>query len=190
MSLVSRLPQYLKGCQVAYQKTLNHKLDNRNVHRCGSRCLVHRAHGDTSQKLVVSMYIDNRPKAIHKSQLSHASRRDNEGPTCRRYNCHQCYCDDMLASKTSSFQPSAPLKYTITSSSPHSGQYAPENIIEDKPMDQASRWSGAFQANTSQWITLELESLSVLSKYLYLSVTLLLTRSQESITFGKVSKFY
>jgi hypothetical protein len=59
--------------------------------------------------------------------------------------------------------PSILLKYTIASSSPHSGKYAPENIIEDKPMDQASRWSGAFQASTNQWIILELESLSVLS---------------------------
>lgn len=77
----------------------------------------------------------------------------------------------MPTSKSSDLQPpSVLLKYTITSSSPHSGKYAPENIIEDKPMDQASRWSGAFQASTNQWITLELESLSVLSKYLIISL--------------------
>ena len=32
-------------------------------------------------------------------------------------------------------------------------------------MDQSSRWSGAFQGNASQWIMLELESLSILSTH-------------------------
>lgn len=59
--------------------------------------------------------------------------------------------------------PSVGLAYSIASSSPHSGKYVPQNIIEDKPMDQSSRWSGAFQGNASQWIMLELESLSILS---------------------------
>lgn len=78
------------------------------------------------------------------------------------------YSYDMPESSPSDSQPrSTPLKYTIASSSPHSAKYAPENIIADKPMDQASRWSGAFQASTDQWITLELESLSVLSMWLY-----------------------
>uniref|UniRef100_A0A8H7Y6Q3 Muskelin N-terminal domain-containing protein n=1 Tax=Psilocybe cubensis TaxID=181762 RepID=A0A8H7Y6Q3_PSICU len=65
-----------------------------------------------------------------------------------------------------------PLKYTIASSTPHSGKYGPEHIIQDKPLDQASRWSGAFQGNTNQWIILRLESLVVL----------------KTITFGKYCK--
>ncbi|KAF8971232.1 Muskelin N-terminus-domain-containing protein [Flammula alnicola] len=68
--------------------------------------------------------------------------------------------------------PSVPLTYTIASSTPHSGKYGPENIIVDKPQDQASRWSGAFQGNANQWIMLRLESLAVL----------------KMITFGKFSK--
>ena len=42
----------------------------------------------------------------------------------------------------------------------------PENILVDKPQDQSSRWSGAFQGNVDQWVVLRLESLAVLSKFL------------------------
>jgi muskelin len=67
---------------------------------------------------------------------------------------------------SSAVPPSVPLTYTIASSTPHSGKYVPENIMVDKPQDQSSRWSGAFQGNTTdQWIILRLESLSVLGEF-------------------------
>ena len=35
--------------------------------------------------------------------------------------------------------------------------------MSDNPQDQASRWSGGFQGNTTdRWIVLRLESLSIL----------------------------
>ena len=75
--------------------------------------------------------------------------------------------NDMLVAQVSGSQPaSVPLKYTIASSTPHSGKYGPENILEDKPTEQASRWSGAFQGNASQWVNLKVESLSVLSEFI------------------------
>jgi muskelin len=38
--------------------------------------------------------------------------------------------------------------------------------MSDNPQDQSSRWSGAFQGNTTdQWIVLRLESLSVLGEF-------------------------
>ncbi|KAF9547697.1 hypothetical protein CPC08DRAFT_715745 [Agrocybe pediades] len=64
------------------------------------------------------------------------------------------------------------IPYTIFSSTLHSGKYAPENIMSDKPQDQSSRWSGAFQGSTNQWIVLRMESLAIL----------------KTITFGKFSK--
>ncbi|KAJ3512938.1 hypothetical protein NLJ89_g3235 [Agrocybe chaxingu] len=64
------------------------------------------------------------------------------------------------------------LAYTIAASTPHSGKYGPEHIMEDKPQDQSSRWSGAFQGNANQWMVLRLQSLVVL----------------KTITFGKFSK--
>ncbi|CAA7260646.1 unnamed protein product [Cyclocybe aegerita] len=68
--------------------------------------------------------------------------------------------------------PTVLLAYTIAASTPHSGKYGPEHILEDKPQDQSSRWSGAFQGNANQWIVLRLKSLAVL----------------KAITFGKFSK--
>ncbi|KAK0210441.1 Muskelin N-terminus-domain-containing protein, partial [Desarmillaria ectypa] len=62
------------------------------------------------------------------------------------------------------------LLYSIAQGSPHSGQYAPENILVDNPSDQSSRWSGASHGATKQWILLRLHSLAVV----------------KSITFGKV----
>ncbi|KAF8907826.1 Muskelin N-terminus-domain-containing protein [Gymnopilus junonius] len=65
-----------------------------------------------------------------------------------------------------------PLTYTIASSTPHSGNYGPDNIMKDRPLEPSSRWSGAFQGNAhQQWIILRLESLAVL----------------KTITFGKLS---
>lgn len=56
------------------------------------------------------------------------------------------------------------LTYTIAGGSQHSGRYAPENILDDKPEEQASRWSGnASSLHTEQWLLLRLESLAVLS---------------------------
>ncbi|KAK0448391.1 Muskelin N-terminus-domain-containing protein [Desarmillaria tabescens] len=67
-------------------------------------------------------------------------------------------------------KPSVPLSYSIAQGSPHSGQYAPENILVDNPSDQSSRWSGAAtHGATKQWILLRLDSLAVV----------------KSITFGK-----
>lgn len=73
----------------------------------------------------------------------------------------------MTATRSSlAVPPSVPLKYTIASSTPCSGKYIPENIKVDKPQDQSSRWSGAYQGNaTDQWIILRLESLSVLGEF-------------------------
>ncbi|KAJ2926627.1 hypothetical protein H1R20_g10465, partial [Candolleomyces eurysporus] len=68
--------------------------------------------------------------------------------------------------------PEVPLTYTIAASTPHSGKYAPENILVESPGEQQSRWSGAYQGNAKQWILLRLESPSVLTK----------------ITFGKFNK--
>jgi len=60
--------------------------------------------------------------------------------------------------------PSVPLPYTVAKSTPHSGKYGPELILLDKPHDQSSRWSGAYQGNNSkQWILLKLDQMSVLS---------------------------
>lgn len=56
------------------------------------------------------------------------------------------------------------LTYTIAGGSQHSGRYVAENILVDKPEEQASRWSGnASSAHTEQWLLLRLESLAVLS---------------------------
>jgi len=60
--------------------------------------------------------------------------------------------------------PSVPLPYTVVKSTPHSGKYGPELILLDKPYDQSSRWSGAYQGNNSkQWILLKLDQMSILS---------------------------
>ncbi|KIK91363.1 hypothetical protein PAXRUDRAFT_830906 [Paxillus rubicundulus Ve08.2h10] len=65
------------------------------------------------------------------------------------------------------------LSYSIAGCSDHSGHYVAENIMVDRPQDQASRWSGAQQPpTTKEWILLRLETLSVV----------------KSITFGKFHK--
>lgn len=56
------------------------------------------------------------------------------------------------------------LTYTIADSTPHSGRYAPENILVDKPQEQSSRWSGAHQGKGKQWILLRLETPAILSE--------------------------
>ncbi|KAJ3515933.1 hypothetical protein NMY22_g14321 [Coprinellus aureogranulatus] len=55
------------------------------------------------------------------------------------------------------------LPYTIADSTPHSGRYAPEHILVDKPSEQSSRWSGANQGSGKQWILLRLETPAILS---------------------------
>jgi hypothetical protein len=72
----------------------------------------------------------------------------------------------MNSSAGASNPASVPVTYGISSSTPHSGKYVPENIMVDKPQDQSSRWSGAFQGNVDQWIIVRLESLAVLSTFL------------------------
>ncbi|XP_071816652.1 muskelin-like [Apostichopus japonicus] len=63
------------------------------------------------------------------------------------------------------------LQYTIHKCSSFSANYVPENILVDKPNDQASRWTS--ESNwPPQHITLKLEKLSIV----------------ESITFGKYEK--
>ncbi|KXN90804.1 Muskelin [Leucoagaricus sp. SymC.cos] len=60
--------------------------------------------------------------------------------------------------------PSVALHYTVTQSTPHSGKYGPEHILLDKPQDQSSRWSGAYQGNNAkQWILLKLDQMSILT---------------------------
>ncbi|KZT71745.1 hypothetical protein DAEQUDRAFT_776737 [Daedalea quercina L-15889] len=69
--------------------------------------------------------------------------------------------------------PTVPLRYHIAGCSEHSGKYAPENILEDNPLDQTSRWSGAYLSpNVKQWMLLRLQEVVVL----------------KSITFGKFHK--
>ena len=58
------------------------------------------------------------------------------------------------------------LTYSIAGSSPHSGQYAPANIIVDNPGDYTSRWSSAYPGTAYQWILLRLDSVSVLRELL------------------------
>lgn len=85
---------------------------------------------------------------------------------------------------------SVPLTYTVAQSTPHSGKYGPEHILADKPSDQASRWSGAYQGNNAkQWILLKLDQMSILSAWALLALGELLNVSQllETIVFGKVS---
>lgn len=63
------------------------------------------------------------------------------------------------------------LEYTIHKCSSHSANYVPENILVDKPSDQASRWTS--ESNwPPQFITLKLDKISIV----------------ESITFGKYEK--
>lgn len=63
------------------------------------------------------------------------------------------------------------LKFSIHSCSSFSSSYLPQNIVDDKPSDQASRWSS--DTNTPpQFITLKLEKTAVIN----------------NITFGKFEK--
>lgn len=60
--------------------------------------------------------------------------------------------------------PVVPLTYTIAGSSEHSGRYAPQNIMVDRPADHTSRWSGGTRSTeTVQWILLRLDSPAILS---------------------------
>lgn len=63
------------------------------------------------------------------------------------------------------------LKYTVSSCSSHSASYVPENILEDKPSDQASRWSSDTN-NPPQYLVLRLERPAVVT----------------SLSFGKYEK--
>lgn len=79
------------------------------------------------------------------------------------------------------------LSYSIAGSSPHSGQYTPENIIVDNPGDYTSRWSSAYPGTAYQWILLRLDSVSVLRELTvsFKSSRILQTHT-EWIKFGKV----
>ncbi|KAL4244322.1 CTLH complex component protein [Abortiporus biennis] len=69
--------------------------------------------------------------------------------------------------------PTVPISYTIAGCSEHSGKYVAENIMVDNPLDQGSRWSGAYHStNVRQWLLLKLDTLSIL----------------KTITFGKFHK--
>ncbi|XP_037789855.1 muskelin-like isoform X1 [Penaeus monodon] len=70
-------------------------------------------------------------------------------------------------------QDTANLKYSIHKYSTFSANYAPENILEDKPNDQASRWSSDSN-NPPQFLILKLERPAVL----------------KTITFGKYEKVH
>jgi len=70
--------------------------------------------------------------------------------------------------------PSVPIAYTIASSTPHSDTYSPDNIIEDKPQDSSSRWSGTLQGNGNQWIILKLNSMAIISALCFLRLLSLL----------------
>ncbi|KAF8070082.1 Muskelin N-terminus-domain-containing protein [Lyophyllum atratum] len=78
----------------------------------------------------------------------------------------------MFSGSQLNVEASVPLTYTIDRSSAHSGRYAAENILVDRSMDQASRWSGNSQGNSNQWILLRLQNLAVL----------------RTVTFGKFHK--
>ncbi|KIY73013.1 hypothetical protein CYLTODRAFT_342854 [Cylindrobasidium torrendii FP15055 ss-10] len=66
------------------------------------------------------------------------------------------------------------LKYTIAYASPHSADYAGEKIMVDDPADQRSRWSTAETptATSKQWITLKLDSVSIVSACAVLDLVL------------------
>lgn len=68
-----------------------------------------------------------------------------------------------ISSLSAMSESSVPLPYTVSQCSAHSGRYVADNILVDNPLDQSSRWSGAYQGNVKQWIILQLETLVVLS---------------------------
>ena len=67
-----------------------------------------------------------------------------------------------LAAQCAEFK-SVPLSYSIDGSTPPSGRYVAENILVDCPTDQTSRWSTSVQNDSNQWITLRLNTLSIVS---------------------------
>ncbi|KAF9236343.1 Muskelin N-terminus-domain-containing protein [Melanogaster broomeanus] len=78
------------------------------------------------------------------------------------------------STSTAPLPPTETIPYSIAGCSEHSGHYVADNIMIDRPQDQASRWSGAQQPpSTKEWILLRLETLSVV----------------KSITFGKVRSY-
>ncbi|XP_076052997.1 muskelin 1 [Oratosquilla oratoria] len=64
-----------------------------------------------------------------------------------------------------------PLKYSIHKYSSYSSSYAPENILEDKPNDQSSRWSSDSNS-PPQFLILKLDRAAIL----------------KTVTFGKYEK--
>ena len=66
-----------------------------------------------------------------------------------------------------------PIDYTIDSCSSHSATYRPENIKNNEPTNQGSRWSSGSN-NQAQYLTLKLQDLAVV----------------KSITFGKYHKVH
>jgi uncharacterized protein (DUF736 family) len=54
------------------------------------------------------------------------------------------------------------LSYQVVDCSSFSSGYRPENVLEDRPADQASRWSSATN-DQHQYITLKLDSPALLS---------------------------
>ncbi|KAI6037579.1 Muskelin N-terminus-domain-containing protein [Pisolithus marmoratus] len=79
----------------------------------------------------------------------------------------------MSPSNSSTRFPTEIISYTIAGCSEHSGNYVADNIKVDRPLDQASRWSGAQQVpSMKQWILLRLDTLAVV----------------KTITFGKFHK--
>ena len=58
---------------------------------------------------------------------------------------------------------SVKLTYTIAGSSEHSGRYIAQNILVDEPQDQTSRWSGASDPSTDQFVLLRLDNLAIIS---------------------------
>ena len=56
------------------------------------------------------------------------------------------------------------LSYRIVDCSSFSSGYRPENVLEDRPTDQASRWSSATN-DQHQYITLKLDSPALLGKH-------------------------
>lgn len=86
--------------------------------------------------------------------------------------------------------PVLPLAYSIAGCSEHSGRYVADNILVDHPMDQGSRWSGAYQAsNIKQWMLLKLDHLAILRECSCCSRTVHKANHlwrAGTVTFGKV----
>ncbi|XP_064106746.1 muskelin-like [Macrobrachium nipponense] len=76
-----------------------------------------------------------------------------------------------MAESTTSGEQLQNLKYSIHKYSTFSANFVPENILEDKPTDQSSRWSSDSN-NPPQYLILKLEHPAVV----------------KTITFGKYEK--